>query len=206
MKSFLHSGLALGINWGVSEVIPKSALRRELRLRLRAMSAGERAAASRKIETFVASLPAWQAARRIYAFFPLALEPDLAGWDWAGKSLALPRVRGTELHFCEVADFTRLEFHPWGMGEPSLLRPPAPPPDLVLVPALGFDRTGRRLGRGGGYYDRFLGALSPAVPRIGVGFDCQLCAAVPAEAHDAPLHAVVTESGVCFSPAGQTPP
>ncbi len=68
-------------------------------------------------------------------------------------------------------------------------------PETMLVPFLAFDRTGRRLGYGGGYYDRTLAAL-PGVPAIGVGFAALEVDAVPADDYDARLDAIVTETGV----------
>lgn len=63
---------------------------------------------------------------------------------------------------------------------------------IVVIPGLGFDAdTGVRLGRGGGYYDRFL-ARCPKALRIGLAFDEQIVCGLPAEPHDVPMHAVVT--------------
>ncbi len=77
------------------------------------------------------------------------------------------------------------------------VRPDGPmlEPDYLLVPLLAFDRTGHRLGYGGGFYDRTLAALSGAVA-VGCGFSAQALDAVPVGDYDAPLHAVATETGV----------
>ena len=68
-------------------------------------------------------------------------------------------------------------------------------PDWLLVPLLAFDRAGRRLGYGGGYYDRTLAALPGAVA-VGCAWMAQEMAEVPAERLDARLDAIATESGV----------
>ncbi len=68
-------------------------------------------------------------------------------------------------------------------------------PDILFVPLLAFDRAGRRLGYGGGYYDRTLAGLPDAIA-IGTAFAAQELDAVPAEAHDVALHAIATERGV----------
>ncbi|MBU0759682.1 MAG: 5-formyltetrahydrofolate cyclo-ligase [Candidatus Omnitrophica bacterium] len=63
--------------------------------------------------------------------------------------------------------------------------------DLVIVPGLAFDRHNNRLGRGQGYYDRFLKRLSGAVPKIGLGFRFQLLKNIPTTANDVPLTRVI---------------
>ncbi len=68
-------------------------------------------------------------------------------------------------------------------------------PDLVLVPLLAFDRKGRRLGYGGGYYDRTLAGL-PRVRTLGCAFAAQELDVVPAGDYDARLHTVATEGGL----------
>lgn len=65
--------------------------------------------------------------------------------------------------------------------------------DLVIVPAVAFDEKGRRLGRGGGYYDRFIKKLTHAV-LVGVGYDFQLVDEVPAARHDQRVHRIILPS------------
>jgi 5-formyltetrahydrofolate cyclo-ligase len=66
--------------------------------------------------------------------------------------------------------------------------------DLVIVPGLGFDERGGRLGRGAGFYDRVLGGLRPAARRVAVAFECQIVPQVPMGEHDERVDAVVTEA------------
>ena len=68
--------------------------------------------------------------------------------------------------------------------------------DLILVPALAYDRAGRRLGRGGGYYDRFLARVDCCT--VGLIRAAFLLDALPAEWNDVPVSAVITEDGVFF--------
>ena len=66
----------------------------------------------------------------------------------------------------------------------------------VLVPGLAFDEHGHRLGRGAGVYDRFLATLPPNVLRIGLAPEALVAPQLPVEAHDVPMHVVVTERRV----------
>ncbi|TNJ35575.1 5-formyltetrahydrofolate cyclo-ligase [Arenimonas terrae] len=103
-----------------------------------------------------------------------------------------------------------LRFAPWRAGDPLVPnRFGIPEPDaavtlapqelsLVLLPLLGFDRRGARLGMGGGYYDRAFAfrQQQPAPPHlVGVGYACQELPALPAEAWDVHLDGVATEDG-----------
>jgi 5-formyltetrahydrofolate cyclo-ligase len=101
-----------------------------------------------------------------------------------------------------------LQFRIWGADAPlyeagfGTLAPsdlaPRAEPDLILMPLLGYDRTGTRLGYGGGYYDRTLAAMTKRPMLVGLAFSAQALDHIPREAHDIPLDAVVTESGVEF--------
>lgn len=73
--------------------------------------------------------------------------------------------------------------------------------DLVVVPAVGFDRLGRRLGQGGGYYDRLLASLPRRTVRVGWAFSVQVVDELPEEAHDQRVDVIVTEAGA-VRPAG----
>ena len=63
--------------------------------------------------------------------------------------------------------------------------------DVVIVPGLAFDKSNNRLGRGVGYYDRFLATLPPKTTTIGLAFDFQICDCLPVEEHDVPLSCVI---------------
>lgn len=69
---------------------------------------------------------------------------------------------------------------------------PAAELDMVVVPLVAFDRTGARLGYGGGCYDRYLPMLSPACQIVGIAFDEQRVEHVPTEAHDLPLPNIIS--------------
>lgn len=169
----------------------KQILRASIKAALRELSGTDRAAAALRSHLF-ASAP-WRDARVIYGFAPLRSEPD---WRETGgpqgRVFAFPRVEGGGLVFVTGGV--------WGPGPHGAPEPasgaPAPPPDLILVPGLAFDRRGGRLGRGGGFYDRFLaGPVAAGLPTLGVCFACQVVPNVPQEPHDARVAALVTEEG-----------
>ncbi|HTJ56214.1 MAG TPA: 5-formyltetrahydrofolate cyclo-ligase [Devosiaceae bacterium] len=119
------------------------------------------------------------------------------------QPICLPVVR---------AEDEPLEMRLWERGEPlhpsglGTLAPseqaPRVYPDVVLLPLLGFDATGTRLGYGGGYYDRTLAMLEKRPRIIGYAYSAQEMPAIPRQAHDLPLDAVVTEKGIRrFAPA-----
>jgi 5-formyltetrahydrofolate cyclo-ligase len=119
-----------------------------------------------------------------------------------GLALALPVTppRGQPLTFRAWAPGGALRPGPAGTSEPAegaLVNP-----DWLLVPLLAFDRAGRRLGYGGGYYDRTLAALPGAKP-IGIAYAGQEMAEVPAGPQDFRLPLIATEAGVilCGDPA-----
>jgi 5-formyltetrahydrofolate cyclo-ligase len=119
-----------------------------------------------------------------------------------GHALALPITppRGQPLAFRAWAQGAALSPGPMGTSEPVAgeeLRP-----DVVLVPLLAFDRAGRRLGYGAGYYDRTLAAL-PGAKAIGIAYAGQEMPEVPAGPQDMRLPLIATEDSViiCGEPA-----
>ena len=76
--------------------------------------------------------------------------------------------------------------------------------DLVVVPALAFDTTGNRLGRGGGYYDRFLSRLRRAATTVGLAFDVQIVDELPVDERDVRVEVVVTDRRVNIARSSPT--
>ncbi|CCD99081.1 5-formyltetrahydrofolate cyclo-ligase [Bradyrhizobium sp. STM 3809] len=124
---------------------------------------------------------------------PMPLMRELAG---QGARLALPVVlaRGHSLSFRAYAPGDRLMLGALGIPEPSPVAAELVP-DIMLVPLAAFDRSGHRIGYGGGYYDYTFSHLRKThhVIGIGLGFAVQETAEVPALAHDAALDYVLTE-------------
>ena len=175
----------------------KTELRRRMRAELARMTPAACAAASESIRTSIPSLPRWQEARVVAAFAALPGEPDLRPFDWChSKTILLPRVDGENLVFCAVKDATELKPGAFGVHEPVPAQYPIANPataEIIFVPGLAFTADGHRLGRGRGYYDRLLSALSESVLRVGVCFHCQLVDSIPQEAHDESVDLVLSQ-------------
>ena len=152
-------------------------------------------AAGRLITERVRNLPVFRSARRIGAYMPLPGEPDIR------PLFALPDRRFFIPAFDEAAGAYRLaaltaDLRPGRFGIPEPSAPDwAGHLDLILVPGNAFDRTGNRLGRGGGFYDRILAQYPGAVP-VGLCFDCRVVDSLPVEPHDRAVAWIITESQV----------
>ncbi len=114
---------------------------------------------------------------------------------WQGrKQFYLPRVNGVHLDILPY-DKTRLELGSFQIEEPSgddLADPETM--ELIVVPAVAYDRRGNRLGRGKGFYDRLL--RETRATKIGVGYEFQLLDELPVEPHDVPMDYVITQRTV----------
>ncbi len=126
----------------------------------------------------------------------------------SGKRVAIPvtKIKEREMVPSELKDFdSELAEGAYGVPEPKpeFLRPVSPLElDFVAMPGLAFDRSGNRLGYGGGFYDRFVSRLRPGVPLVAIAFSFQLLDSVPTGEHDRKIDAIVTESEtLVFNPA-----
>jgi len=144
---------------------------------------------SRHVEDALSALPVFHTAKSIMGFYPLAGEPDVRRIMRKvlqdKKQLLLPAIdeKTDMLVPCPVIGFDHLIDGPYNTKQPHRSRSCACAdvlPDAVLVPGLAFTPRGDRLGRGKGYYDRFLAALPDSVATIGVCFSIQLVKDLPA--------------------------
>ncbi|MCX7869267.1 MAG: 5-formyltetrahydrofolate cyclo-ligase, partial [Terrimicrobiaceae bacterium] len=152
----------------------KQQFRALVRRRLVELGAEGLAAASTALRRHLLAWEAFQRAGCVAGFQPLGDEPDWAGGLLCRKKRWIfPRVEeGGRLAWVLVKSLEELFPGAFGIPEPRGTELPHPAPDLVLVPGRAFDFEGRRLGRGGGFYDRAL----PRLPglRVGVAFGCQI--------------------------------
>lgn len=191
------------------------AAKRELRIamaaRLKAVTPTERIRRSLTAATTAYALPDWASAELVLAFLSMPSEvdtqPAIKLALEAGKRVAVPRIDDGDLVFVELCG----DWHSWPLDRWSIPTPPADLvilpvaliaslPCLVLVPGLAFDRRGGRLGRGKGYYDRFLASVRatadgqspgsgprPAFTTVAYGYAFQAIPRVPMGRHDVRL-------------------
>ncbi len=182
----------------------KRALRRRMLDRLRRQPEPQRLAKSLKIARRLRRLALYRQARSIlcYAAFDGEVEtrPILREALEDGKRVAVPVCQPHTRRMIprQIGDPDRdlRAAGSYGIPEPAGSRHRRIDPrrlGLIVVPGVAFDRRGRRLGRGGGYFDRFLARLPASIPRVGLAFRFQVVRKIPWEGHDQPVCKVITE-------------
>jgi 5-formyltetrahydrofolate cyclo-ligase len=191
----------------------KSKLRKDLRAKRRAMSPADHYLRSDLAVAAITRLPAFKSGSRVAVYLPFDGETNTAAL------LRAARHRGVRLYVPVIIDLRhrRLRFYPlsgktrrgvFGISVPHEHATPTAPRwfDLIVVPLVGVDGAGRRLGMGGGFYDRAL-AFRRVRRRwkgpllVGIAFDCQKTGTVFADPWDVRLDALATESGLEHFPA-----
>jgi 5-formyltetrahydrofolate cyclo-ligase len=186
----------------------KASLRKQLRVQRRALSEPDHRRLSRAASKAVASLRFFRAGRRVALYLPFDSESDTAAL------IAAAWRRGVQVFVPVISDrrHGRLRFYPltgvtvpgeFGISVPRLRLTPVSPQwlDLIVIPLVGVDAEGRRLGMGGGYYDRALAFRRrrrcwKGPHLVGLAFDCQRTKVKFADAWDLRLDSLATESGV----------
>lgn len=191
----------------------KNSLRQKLRARRRALPAEQQKQAAGRLATNVAGSRLFLASRRIACYLPndgeIDTRPILAHIRRRRKDCYLPvlsRLSHDRLWFARMETDTNLIANRFGIPEPAvpardLVR--AQDLDLILMPLVGFDDQGHRLGMGGGYYDRSLEFLrhrhhwrKPHL--LGIAYDFQRVNGLTADPWDIPLAGVITDQAVYF--------
>jgi 5-formyltetrahydrofolate cyclo-ligase len=186
----------------------KAKIRKHIRAQRRSLSKTDHRYRSRLAARAVAGLPMFRAGKRIALYLPFDRETDTAAL------IAAARRRGVRVFVPVIVDrrHSRIRFYPldgktrrgvFGIAVPSSLAHPLPSRwlNLVVIPLVGVDTAGRRLGMGGGFYDRALDFRRRrrhwAGPHlVGLAFDCQRTDSHFAEPWDLSLDSLATESGL----------
>lgn len=174
----------------------KAELRAQFAARRAALTAELRATVDAAIARHIEGAECFQAARTVLAYYPVRSEIDLlpllARARAQGKTVGLPICAHGEMAFYEFTG----EIRPGAYGIPvptgAILTPDAH--TLCLAPGYAYDSTKRRLGYGGGYYDRFLRDFRGV--SVGVFYDDFTLSALPADQYDIPCDLIVTEKGI----------
>lgn len=177
----------------------KAEMRQHLLTVRRRLDPSQRESAGLRIQDTVAALPRWRTAKVVGVYLALPDEVPTAECirlaRSQGKTVVSPVISldRSRMHFYAWESTADLEPGPMGILQPKpihLVRPEAI--QMMLVPGVGFDLKGYRIGYGKGYYDRYL--AGSAAWRLGLAFDAQIVPALPVGSHDCPMDCVVTET------------
>jgi 5-formyltetrahydrofolate cyclo-ligase len=187
-------------------LMEKARLRRQLQDRLLAMLPEQRTQKSRQVCLNLISMQWFKNASTIMMYLSLPHEADtseaiLYAWQM-GKTVAVPRVSWGQRHMIAVQIDTLdggFSTSSSGLRTPIAGEPvPFEEIDMVVTPALAFDRHGNRLGRGGAFYDKFFANKQLKALRCGFGFAEQLVDSVPVNDQDQPVDSLVTDKEIMF--------
>ena len=190
----------------------KTVLREELSAKRRAMSSEMIDARGLKVQSRFLATPYYSTAKVVALYAPIRGEVPtndiLAAALADGKTVCYPlsHVHGRILSFRSITADSELEPGRLGVREPqnSSELVSVDQIDVFVVPGLGFSRDGKRLGRGGGYYDATLKAGTDRSRRVGLAFQEQVLEDLPVTNEDVPMDLVVTEmetfKGLCRDP------
>lgn len=181
----------------MEKIFEKRELRKKIKELRMMLSAEEKLAAAEEVFARLEQSAAFALAEKILMYHSLPDELPtiefLKKWG-KNKQFYLPRVNGVNLDILPY-DQSRLELGAFHIEEPQgddLVDPDEI--ELIVVPAVAYDRRGNRLGRGKGFYDRLL--ASTRATKIGVGYDFQLVDLLPTEPHDVPMDFVITQTTI----------
>lgn len=166
----------------------KKQLRAMIREKKRAMTTEQIERASRILCQKLLQTQLYRDAKTIYGYLPynqeVRTEPLLQQALRDGKRVAVPKTYGDQMRFIYLTDLSQVAPGYCGIPEPIEDEPVAQDKQaLVLMPGLAFDREGHRIGYGGGFYDKYLGA-EPGHPTVALCYEFQLMEHLQTEAHD----------------------
>eukprot|EP01135_Chromosphaera_perkinsii_P000881 Nk52_evm44s152 gene=Nk52_evmTU44s152 len=197
----------------------KSALRKEISSKLKAMTGDSVSKASEKVIGKLLKSELYMQSKHVALY--LSMEKEVCTVELLkdifakGKTCYIPHYDATDMVMLRINSWEEYESLPetkWKIKQPSDRSQyvdafETGKLDLVVTPGLGFGKDGSRLGRGRGYYDRFFNACEDILVQgkgetfpvlVGLSLDCQLYDSVPMEPHDKILDAIFSESEECI--------
>lgn len=184
-------------------MLQRNQLRQDLRHKRNMLSCEQQRAAANALASVIYAIPQFQHATTIGTYIARDGEIDpaqLIVQAWHNKQdVYLPKIQANrELAFVHYEQASVLKKNQYGIPEPDTANI-ATTLDVILVPLVGFDRSGNRLGMGGGYYDRYLSRQQQSSYSIGLAHQCQQVAQLDVESWDIPLNAIITDTEVILS-------
>ena len=172
----------------------KRTIRKAVRAEIAQLTDTEKAELSAQIFSKIAELQEVRQASVVALFASLADEPQTTAIIEQlaqSKRIVLPRIEGEEMEFYDISE--GLHKGAFGIMEPVATTPIEPSEiDVMIVPGVAFTRNGARLGRGKGFYDKYLSRKGFRAYTIGVCYPCQVVEDIPTEEHDKTLDRVVS--------------
>lgn len=191
-----------------SIVMTKQELRNRYLQRRNDLSVRERKEKSIQVLQNLEKLPEFQKAEEVLIYLNYRSEVETLPFveellQQKEKRVFVPKVCGMDIRFFEIISMDDVESGYQGILEPKegMIEFSVQKPDgkncIMVLPGSVFDRKCNRMGYGKGFYDRFM-KLVPQMYGAGLAFDCQVAPAIPIQAHDYRMNALITESGCCF--------
>ena len=184
----------------------KQRIRKEIALIKQSLSEQQVAELSQTITEHLLRTNEFQSALCVAIYLAIKGEVQTTGIIEAAlkqnKRIVLPVINDGKMEFRLFTGAESLSIGAFGIAEPrdsALIQPSQI--DLFIVPGIAFDRTGNRMGRGKGYYDKYLAEICK--PIIGLCFGFQLFDSIPAESHDVKMRMIVSENGECRMENGE---
>ena len=172
----------------------KRNIRKAVRAEIKKLSAEEKATLSSQIFNKIATIKEIENASVIALFTSLPDEPQTDDFikqlSLQNKRIVVPRIEGEEMNFYDISEGVRI-------GAYNIMEPIANTPikpceiDLMIVPGVAFTCDGARLGRGKGFYDKYLSRSGFRAYTIGVCYPCQIVESLPTEPHDKIIDRVI---------------
>jgi 5-formyltetrahydrofolate cyclo-ligase len=160
---------------------------------------------SRHIQSRLYSLSEYK--KSSFIMFYLSTEREVSTFDTIktalseNKKVAVPLIlKPWDIMIpCEIKNLKDLKPGSFGILQPTkdkIQNVPISLIDLIIVPGMAFDRKGNRVGKGKGFYDKFLKLIDQTIPKIALAFSCQIVEQIPAKEYDIAVDKIITEDGI----------
>lgn len=183
----------------------KGLIRKQFLEKRETLAFSERMKKDERIRQRFLTLKEFQTARKVFFYASYRAEVDTFGLISSAlndtKRVALPKVfpEAREIRFFWIKDIDEVSPGYWGIPEPMTDEEAfADEAELIVVPAIAYDRRGYRIGYGGGYYDRFLKKTPGHITTVGLAYDEQLIERIPTDEWDVPVKIVITDERTLY--------